>query len=128
MLVPMANPRLIIRVVLANGAILGPPKIALLKAIEAKGSITAAARSLEISYRHAWLLIQSINDGLCRPAIVTETGGIKGGGAKLSVAGKQVVAIYHAIQSKAHTASFRELHAIGALARHLKTRYRGGEE
>src|SRR6516162_8293152 len=88
-LVPMATPRLRIRIILANGGILGPTKIALLEAIVAKGSITAAARSLEISYRHAWLLVQSINDMLCRPAIVTETGGIKGGGAKLSVAGKQ---------------------------------------
>ena len=52
----------------------------------------------------------------------------KGGAAKLSVAGKQVVAIYHAIQSEAHTASFRELHALGAMARHGKTRYRAGEE
>jgi molybdate transport system regulatory protein len=124
----MAIPRLTVRVVLANGAILSPTKIALLEAIEAKGSITAAARSLQISYRHAWLLVQSINDMLRGPAVVTETGGTKGGGAKLSVAGKQVVAIYHAIQSKAHTASFRELHALGAMTRKRKPSRRIGEK
>ena len=113
---------------LPNGAILGPTKIALLEAIVAKGSITAAARSLKISYRYAWRLVQSVNDMLCGPAVVTEVGGNQRGGTKLTATGKQLVAIYHAIQSKAHTASFRELHAIGALARHLKTRYRGGEE
>jgi molybdate transport system regulatory protein len=113
----MAIPRLIIRVVLANGAILGPTKIALLEAIDATGSITAAARSLEISYRYAWRLVQSMNDMLCIPAVVTEVGGNQRGGSKLTATGKQVVAIYHAIESLAHTASFHELQALVTMSR-----------
>jgi hypothetical protein len=51
---------------------LGKRRHALLEAIEAKGSITAAARSLQISYRYAWLSVQSINDMLCDPAVMTD--------------------------------------------------------
>ena len=118
MLMPI--PRLRIRIVLANGAILDPTKIALLEAIEAKGSISAAARSLEISYRYAWRLAQSINDMLCTPAFVTEVGGIQRGGSKLTATGKQLVAIYHSIESQAHTASTNDLHALNAMARGRK--------
>jgi len=89
---PTKSSRLSIRIVLPNSAILGPTKIALLEAIAAKGSITAAARSLEISRNYAWLLVQSINGMLRSPAVVTETGGRQHGGAKLTATGKQVVA------------------------------------
>ena len=47
------DPKLQISIVLANGAVIGLRKITLLEAIEAKGSITVAARSLRISYRYA---------------------------------------------------------------------------
>jgi molybdate transport system regulatory protein len=120
LLVFMAIPRLRIRIILPKGATLGPTKIALLEAIEAKGSITAAARLLEISYRYAWLLAQSINDMLRSPAVVTEVGGYRRGGTKLTATGKQVVAIYHAIERLAHTASFHELQALATMSRKEK--------
>src|SRR5690348_15111561 len=116
----MANPQLRIRIVLANGATLGPTKIALLEAIVAEGSITAAARSLEISYRYAWRLVQSINDMLSSPAVVTEAGGHSRGGSKLTATGTQIVAIYHAIQNQAHAASVNELDALNAMTRERK--------
>ena len=81
----MATPRLRIRIILANGATLGPTKIALLEAIEAKGSITAAARSLKISYRYAWRLVQSINEIFDTPPVLTEVGGYNWGGSKASL-------------------------------------------
>ena len=119
-LVLMATPRLRIRIILANGAILGPTKIAVLEAIEATGSIHAAARSLGFSYRYVWRSVQSVNGMLCSPAVVTEVGGYTRGGAKLTAAGKQVVAIYHAIESLAHTASFHELQALATMSRKQK--------
>jgi molybdate transport system regulatory protein len=118
--VHMAPPRLDIRIILANGATLGPTRIALLEAIVATGSITAAARSLKISYRYAWRLAQSINDMLRTPALVTEVGGNQRGGSKLTATGTQLVAIYHAIQSQAHTASVHELHMLNAMTRARK--------
>jgi molybdate transport system regulatory protein len=115
--VDMANPRLRIRLVLANGAILAPSRIALLEAIEATGSISAAARSVGISYRAAWQWVRSINDMLCSPVAVTETGGNRGGGAKLTPTGTQIVAIYQAIQRRAQTASAHELNVLNAMTR-----------
>jgi molybdate transport system regulatory protein len=113
----MANPRLRIHLRLANGAILAPSRIALLEAIAAKGSISAAARSVHISYRAAWQWVKSINDMLGSPIVVTETGGRKGGGAKLTATGTHVVAIYHAIQKRAQIASAHELHVLNGMTR-----------
>jgi molybdate transport system regulatory protein len=116
----MTSSHLSIRIVLANGAILGPTKMAVLEAIMAKGSITAAARSLEISYRYAWRLVQSINDTFSSPAVVTEVGGSKHGGTKLTATGTQIIAIYNTIQRQAHTASVNEIHALNAMSRKRK--------
>ena len=113
----MAIPHLRISIVFSNGAILGPTKIALLEAIEAKGSISAAARSLEISYRTAWQLVKSVNGMLCSPAVATETGGRKRGGATLTAIGAQVIAIYRAIQSRAQSASHHELQTLSTVSR-----------
>jgi molybdate transport system regulatory protein len=126
-LVPMATARLHIRIILANGAILGPTKIAVLEAIVAGGSIHAAARSLGISYRYVWQSVQAINDMLCSPAVVTEVGGHMRDGAKLTATGKQVVAIYHAIQSQADTASFHELQALVTMSRKHQPSTRAAE-
>lgn len=52
---------------------IGPGKIALLEAIRAEGSIAAAARHLGMSYRRAWLLVESINNGLSEPAVTAAT-------------------------------------------------------
>ena len=76
----MAATHLSIRIDLAAGARIGPGKIALLEAIRATGSISAAARSLGMSYRRAWLLVEDVNRALLAPAVTTETGGRSGGG------------------------------------------------
>jgi molybdenum-dependent DNA-binding transcriptional regulator ModE len=60
---------------LKNGDRIGPGKIALLEAIQAKGSIAAAARRLGMSYQRAWLLVQQIDHALQQPAIATPQGG-----------------------------------------------------
>ena len=65
----MANTHLSIRLDLANGDRIGPGKIALLEAVRAKGSITAAARHLGMSYRWAWLLVEQVNEALRKPAV-----------------------------------------------------------
>jgi Bacterial regulatory helix-turn-helix protein, lysR family len=59
------------RLDLANGHHIGPGKTALLEAIRAKGSITAAARHLGMSYRRAWFLVENINDALRKPAVTS---------------------------------------------------------
>src|SRR5258705_1037108 len=71
----MADTRLSIRLDLTSGDRIGPGKIALLEAIQATGSISAAARALGMSYRRAWLLVEQINDSLQQPAVTAATGG-----------------------------------------------------
>jgi molybdate transport system regulatory protein len=117
LLVIMATPRLRIRIVLANGGILGPTKIALLEAIETKDSISAAARSLEISYRTALQWVESINGMLRSAAVVTERGGRKGGAAALTPIGARVLELYRTIESRAERATHSERYALGTIAR-----------
>ncbi len=109
--------QLSIRIDLANGERIGPGKIALLEAIRSDGSISAAARSLGMSYRRAWLLVEAINDGLREPAVTAETGGQRGGGAALTAVGERVVDLYRGIEAQARTASAAEVRSLVQLMR-----------
>ena len=113
----MAGTRLSIRIDLASVDRIGPGKIALLEAIRSTGSISAAARSLGMSYRRAWLLVEQINDALREPAVTAETGGRHGGGAVVTAVGERVVDLYRAIESHARAAAGGEFRAIGKLVR-----------
>ena len=117
----MASTRLSIRIDLASGDRIGPGKIALLEAIRSTGSISAGARSLGMSYRRAWLLVEEINGALREPAVTAETGGRSGGGAALTLVGERVVDLYRAIESQARTAAGGEFRAMGKLVRQEKT-------
>lgn len=113
----MASTRMSIRIDLATGDRIGPGKIALLEAIRSAGSISAAARTLGMSYRRAWLLVEEINHALLDPAVTAETGGRHGGGAALTPVGEQVVDLYRAIEARAHAAARKEFRALGHLVR-----------
>jgi molybdate transport system regulatory protein len=113
----MADTHLSIRIDLASGARIGPGKIALLEAIRSKGSISAAARSLGMSYRRAWLLVEEINQTLREPAVTAESGGVRGGGAAVTAIGERIVDLYRLIESQARTAAGEEFRAIGKLIR-----------
>jgi molybdate transport system regulatory protein len=113
----MAGPRLSIRIDLASGDRIGPGKIALLEAIRSTGSISAGARSLGMSYRRAWLLVEEVNHMLREPAVTAETGGRSGGGAALTPVGQRVINLYRAIETQARTAAGEEFRAMGKLVR-----------
>lgn len=113
----MAGTHLSIRIDLASGGRIGPGKIALLEAIRTTGSISAAARSVGMSYRRAWLLVDEINRTLREPAVRAETGGARGGGAVVTAAGERMVDLYRAIEEQARLASGDEFRAIGRLIR-----------
>ena len=66
-------------------------RVVLLERIEACGSISAAARSMGISYRHAWLLVDQINALAPFPLVVAQKGGRQGGGASLTPEGKKAI-------------------------------------
>jgi len=114
-LVPEIRFRL--RIVLGDDIAIGPGKIDLLEAIGANGSITAAARALGMSYRRAWLLVDTMNRCFETPVVTTEAGGVSGGGTRLTPAGKEVVRRYRSIEAKAAKAGVADLAALLALLR-----------
>jgi len=97
----MNGPEMKLRMrVTCGGAIaLGPGKVALLEALDAHGSITAAARELGMSYRRAWLLVEELNTHMREPAVETAQGGARGGGSRLTPSGREVLRLYHAIDA-----------------------------
>ncbi|MDR5799511.1 LysR family transcriptional regulator [Caballeronia sp. LP006] len=97
---------------------LGPGKVVLLEAVREHGSISAAARSLGMSYRRAWLLIDELNRSLKSPATVSEQGGQSGGGCVLTPVGERIVQLYRDIETEAHAACAGH---IGALTKLLKS-------
>jgi molybdate transport system regulatory protein len=113
----MARARLPIRVDLASGLRIGPGKTSLLETIRSTGSISAAARTLEMSYRKAWLLVDEINNGLHEPAVMAESGGRHGGGAVVTAVGARIIDLYHSIESQAISAADNDFRALEALAR-----------
>lgn len=70
----------------------------LLEQIEAHGSLSEAARRLRFAYRRAWLLLDEMNHSWPGPLVITATGGKKGGGAKLTDLGRQVLHAYRDLQ------------------------------
>jgi len=95
----------------------GPGKVDLLEAIEASGSISAAARSLGMSYRRAWLLVDTMNRCFRAPLVEAEAGGKRGGGARLTRLGAEVIERYRRIERDAARAGAAD---IRALARWVK--------
>lgn len=86
-------------------ALLGPGRLELLEAIERWRSISAAARQIGMSYRHAWLLVQSVNEAAQRPLVESAVGGTRGGGAHLTEQGRQAIAVFRQLEREVHAAA-----------------------
>ncbi len=79
-----------------QGTFLGFGRVVLLERIDEFGSISAAARSMQMSYRHAWKLVDSMNRQSQTPIVEKSTGGKGGGGAILTQAGHLAVKTFWA--------------------------------
>jgi molybdate transport system regulatory protein len=80
---------------------MGPGKADLLDAIIAHGSISAAGRAMDMSYRRAWLLVDMMNRCWAEPLVSTVPGSAHGGGARVTALGETVLASYRALQGRA---------------------------
>lgn len=96
---------------------LGPGKVELLEAVREHGSISAAARSLDMSYRRAWLLIDELNQSLKSPATVSEQGGQSGGGCVLTPVGESIVRLYRDVEAQAEAACAKQIDELIRLIR-----------
>lgn len=79
---------------------MGPGKADLLDAIKEHGSISAAGRVMDMSYRRAWLLVDVMNRCWREPLVQTAPGSSHGGGARLTPLGEQVLAHYRSLQAR----------------------------
>jgi molybdate transport system regulatory protein len=105
---------LAIRVDFGPYGFLGPGKIALMELVAKRGSISAAGKTMGMSYRRAWLLIDEINRIFRTPLVEKQMGGSGGGGARLTALGRDVVSRYRAIEAAAAGASAADLKALKA--------------
>jgi molybdate transport system regulatory protein len=103
------------RIAFGPACSLGPGKIDLLRAVADTGSISAAARALGLSYKRAWLLIDTLNRGIGRPVVERSVGGRGGGGARLTPLGTALLRHYAAIEVACQRAAAAELAALRAL-------------
>ena len=113
----MKNMRLTVRIDFGAAGALGPGKIRLLEAIGRTGSITQAGRSLGMSYRRAWLLVDDLNRAFRAPVVTTQPGGARGGGAELTKFGRELIKKYRAIESRATAAAKRQMRDLRAALR-----------
>lgn len=111
---PLRTARLTLRVDFGAFGYLGPGKIALMELIETHGSISAAGKEMDMSYRRAWLLVEEINRIFREPLVEKQMGGTGGGGARLSALGRDVVRRYRAIEAAAASAATADLKALKA--------------
>lgn len=109
--------KLSIRIAFEGAEPFGPGKVRLLELIEKEGSIRAAAAAMSMSYRHAWLLLQAVEDTFGAPVVATSTGGAGGGGAKLTELGKRLVDRYRAIEASAARAAAVDLDELSRTAK-----------
>ncbi len=90
-----------IRVLSGDQIALGPGKVALLEEIDRSGSISKAARKLGLSYRRAWVLVDTMNKTFKSRLVDGSAGGKNGGGACLTPLGAKMAKTYHAMEEKA---------------------------
>ena len=87
-----------LRIVLAPDVAIGPGKADLLQGIKETGSISAAGRRIDMSYKRAWYLVEAMNGHFGQPLVEATKGGRTGGGAKLTPLGEDVLAGYREMQ------------------------------
>src|SRR4249920_3710252 len=90
----------------------GPGKIELLEHIRETGSLSQAGREIGMSYRRAWLLLDSLNASFKQPVVATSIGGKSGGGAALTAFGESLIDVYRSLEREFNATAAKKLEAI----------------
>ncbi|MCF8511661.1 MAG: LysR family transcriptional regulator [Rhodobacteraceae bacterium] len=96
---------------------LGPGKAELLEHIRETGSIAAAGRQMDMSYKRAWMLVEEMNAAFRDPLVASARGGAGGGGAHLTAAGDEVLRLYRTIVETAQQAAGEKIAALETMLR-----------
>lgn len=96
----MARLKLKIQLYCGDEIAMGPGKADLLEAIAREGSISGAGRAMGMSYRRAWLLVDTMNRCFQAPLVEARPGGGQAAGARLTSAGEAALAAYHALSDQ----------------------------
>ncbi len=102
-------PKVAVRLLFGDATAIGPGKANLLDAISRTGSISAAARAMGMSYRRAWLLVDSLNRSFQARLVDTAAGGSRGGGARVTELGMEILGRYRLIERKASACVAQEI-------------------
>lgn len=94
---------------------MGPGKADLLEAIAEAGSISGAARSMGMSYRRAWMLVDVMNRSFQKPLVLSAAGGSQGGGAQLTEDGVAALAQFRSMEAAANEAAQAHLEQLSHL-------------
>ncbi len=118
----MTAPVVRFRIDFAEHSSVGPGKIRLLEAIRDSGSLSQGARIVGMSYRRAWLLVESLKQSFREPVTVATTGGKDGGGMLVTEFGNALIKNYRELEREFATMAERRLHPIIAtVARQSKS-------
>lgn len=101
-----------IRVTRGEEIAIGPGKIALLEAVRDQGSITMAAKSIGMSYRRAWLLLDEVNRSLRKPATASAQGGQHGGGSVVTPEGEALIRTYRDLERQAERSCAEQIRQL----------------
>ncbi|MES2667111.1 MAG: LysR family transcriptional regulator [Pseudomonadota bacterium] len=113
-----------LRLYFGDDLMFGPGKADLLQGIAELGSISAAGRRMAMSYKRAWMLVEDMNAAFKAPLVESSRGGPAGGGARLTEAGKAVLAQYRALEAIVPQAGAAQIAGIQAM---LKQDMSGGK-
>lgn len=113
------RPLLRIRIVFGAHEMIGPGKAELLDRIGRTGSIAAAGREMGMSYKRAWQLVETLNAMFREPLVESTRGGPGGGGAVLTAAGRDVLALYRGFEADVARAGEPRLRALTVLLRDI---------
>ena len=111
---------LTLRVLAGRKPAIGPGKAELVERIAESGSISAAARAMGMSYRRAWQLVEALNAACVEPVVITAIGGRRGGGARVTPFGRDLVRLFRAMEDKASAAIVPDLRRFESRLRRAK--------
>jgi molybdate transport system regulatory protein len=106
-----------LRVALTSRHHIGPGKVRLLELIDELGSISAAARAMDMSYRRAWLLVENMNTMFRAPVLIPAVGGMQGGGAVLTHLGREIITRFRRMETATRKAIAGDVAALKSRAK-----------